>query len=257
MSGQAGGAIYENGSTMGSTTLQSVTITQNTATVGVGGVRQNSGSVFVQNSVIAGNTGSSTDDVQEVAGGAIVSNGNNFIGERDGTTGFTDGINGDQVGTAASPKDPQLGLLVDNGGPTLTRAPVPGSPLIDMGFVPPVISPITFFASDQRGATRQSGLAVDIGAVETGFTGFFVNTLADTPDASPVDGKPEDAAGNISLRSVVQHVNGGEDIGAVVVLSPEVYSLTRLGIDDTFFERRPGCPERYAIQWVRLAGDSH
>lgn len=232
-SGQTGGAVYENGSVSGSTRLQSVTITQNTATVGTGGVSQNSGTVFVQNSVIAGNTGSATDDVGEISGGAFVSFGNNFIGERDGTTGFIDGVNGDQVGTAASPKDPQLGTLADNSGPTLTRAPLPASPLIDMGAVPPVISPITFFASDQRGATRQSGGAVDIGAVETGFTGFFVTTQADTPDANPGDSKPEDAAGNVSLRSVVQHVNGGEDIGAVVVLSPEVYSLTRIGFDDT------------------------
>jgi hypothetical protein len=58
--------------------------------------------------------------------------------------------------------DPKLGLLADNGGPTLTMALLPGSPAIDAGntFLAP--------ATDQRGFSRPAGLAADIGAFEYG-----------------------------------------------------------------------------------------
>ncbi|HEY0142229.1 MAG TPA: Calx-beta domain-containing protein [Thermoanaerobaculia bacterium] len=59
--------------------------------------------------------------------------------------------------------DPQLGALQDNGGPTRTHAPLPGSPLLDAGnpaFVPPP-------ATDQRGFDRTFS-TIDIGSVEAG-----------------------------------------------------------------------------------------
>jgi predicted outer membrane repeat protein len=74
-----------------------------------------------------------------------------------------DGVNlfGDtSCGGQASP-DPGLGPLDDNGGPTLTRLPQPGSPLIDKI---PVGS--CHVSTDQRGVTRPQGPACDIGAVE-------------------------------------------------------------------------------------------
>lgn len=55
--------------------------------------------------------------------------------------------------------DPMLGLLGDNGGPTLTMEPLGGSPLIDGG------GP-TCPADDQRGEPRPQFDACDIGAVE-------------------------------------------------------------------------------------------
>ena len=58
--------------------------------------------------------------------------------------------------------DPQLGLLTDNGGPTPTMLPLPGSPLIDAGEIAVVIG----YDTDQRGFPRVSGANVDIGAVE-------------------------------------------------------------------------------------------
>ena len=62
--------------------------------------------------------------------------------------------------------DPLLGPLQDNGGPTPTRLPLPGSPVIDAGdpaFVPPP-------AFDQRGEgyPRVVNGRIDIGAVEVG-----------------------------------------------------------------------------------------
>jgi hypothetical protein len=56
-----------------------------------------------------------------------------------------------------------LGPLADNGGPTATELPLPGSPLIDQGGLPATAGcPLL----DQRGRPRPSGPACDIGAVE-------------------------------------------------------------------------------------------
>lgn len=55
---------------------------------------------------------------------------------------------------------PQLGPLQDNGGPTLTHLPDPGSPVIDAGGL---ICP----ATDQRGIPRPNDAGFDLGAVET------------------------------------------------------------------------------------------
>ena len=74
-----------------------------------------------------------------------------------GAGGITNGVSGNIVG-----KDPLLGLLQDNGGPTPTRLPLASSPAIDAGSNPQNL------LTDQRGFTRIAGKAIDIGAVETG-----------------------------------------------------------------------------------------
>jgi hypothetical protein len=60
-----------------------------------------------------------------------------------------------------------LGPLQNNGGPTQTMAPLPGSPAIDAGASTLAVdaqgNPLT---TDQRGLARVSGAAVDIGAFE-------------------------------------------------------------------------------------------
>ena len=56
--------------------------------------------------------------------------------------------------------DPQLGPLQDNGGPTWTHMPLPGSPAIDHGDA-------HGFNTDQRGRARALGDAADIGSVES------------------------------------------------------------------------------------------
>jgi hypothetical protein len=58
--------------------------------------------------------------------------------------------------------DPKLGLLSDNGGPTITMALLPGSPAIDAGNT--LLAP----TCDQRGYPRPAGAAADIGAYEYG-----------------------------------------------------------------------------------------
>jgi hypothetical protein len=54
--------------------------------------------------------------------------------------------------------DPLLGALQDNGGPTETMLPLPGSRLIDGG--------TSCGALDQRGLARPAGAACDVGAAE-------------------------------------------------------------------------------------------
>lgn len=56
--------------------------------------------------------------------------------------------------------DAGLGALADNGGPTLTQAPLPGSAAIDMA------GSTGCPATDQRGISRPQGAACDAGAVE-------------------------------------------------------------------------------------------
>jgi hypothetical protein len=70
--------------------------------------------------------------------------------------------------------DPLLGPLADNGGPTLTHRPLPGSPVIDAGN-PAIPSPP---ATDQRGFARIFGPAIDLGSVEAGLDTVAVPALS-------------------------------------------------------------------------------
>jgi hypothetical protein len=84
---------------------------------------------------------------------------------------------GDQVGTGASPIDPKLGPLANNGGPSLTHALLAGSPAIDVANpAAPGGAGTACAATDQRWALRPAdgdgnGSALcDIGAYEAGAT---------------------------------------------------------------------------------------
>ena len=94
------------------------------------------------------------------AGGAFNSLGFNIVGKSDGSTGFN---GSDLTGTIANPLNAKLGTLANNGGPTQTILPLPGSPAIDHGFNALVPSGVT---TDQRGLARIVNGTVDIGAVE-------------------------------------------------------------------------------------------
>ena len=99
------------------------------------------GNSRISNSIVAENTGGAAPD----AAGSFESNGFNLIGRSDGSSGFT--AIGDQTGTIEAPLDPKLGPLQDNGGPTWTRALLPGSPAIDAGIS-------ANLSTDQRGGVR-------------------------------------------------------------------------------------------------------
>ena len=143
-------------------TINNATFTLNTASTGAGIFNQGAASdIDIRNTIVAGNL--TNPDVE----GDFNSLGNNLIGdEGSASSGFTDGVSGDQVGTSGSPIDPLLGSLQNNGGFTLTHLPLGGSPAIDAGTAtgPPMV--------DQRGMVRpldgdgDTTAAVDIGAVE-------------------------------------------------------------------------------------------
>ncbi|HMV86365.1 MAG TPA: putative Ig domain-containing protein [Blastocatellia bacterium] len=135
----------------------------------------------LKNTIIAGNTASRNPDLKDF----VTSLGNNLIGDGTGATGPMNGINGDQVGTAAAPLDPKLGPLANNGGTTQTHRLLPGSSAINAGMSNG--APTT----DQRGVARPQNSAVDIGAVEAAFTlaatsGTPQTTTLGAPFAAPL-----------------------------------------------------------------------
>src|SRR5579871_4770243 len=110
----------------------------------------------LRNVLIAGNSGGTAPDLSGNVSSAV----NNLIGNGTGSTGVVNGQNGNLVGTGASPIDPKLGALRDNGGPTLTVALLAGSPAIDTG------TNTTIPGFDQRGFNRPVNGSADIGAYE-------------------------------------------------------------------------------------------
>lgn len=154
--------------------IQNSTITANsvtgTGTLGEGGgMYVGDALVHLRNSIVAGNTaanGASPD-----CSGTVTSQGYNLIGDTDGCT--LDGVSkGNRLNVA-----PKLGPLSDNGGPTLTHAPLPGSPAIDRGRLStPGSGGWSCLPYDQRGRVRPqdgdgNGTArCDIGAFELRLT---------------------------------------------------------------------------------------
>jgi hypothetical protein len=157
--GSGGGLAVVNGTMTGSITNS--TITNNSAFFALatgGGVSIANGSVVTMaNTIVAGNileAGGTGPDI----GGPITSNGYNLIQDTSGAT-ITGNATGNIYGV-----NPNLGSLQLNGGPTATRMPNAGSPVINAGdpaFAPPP-------ANDQRGPgyARVFGGRIDIGAVE-------------------------------------------------------------------------------------------
>jgi CSLREA domain-containing protein len=141
----------------GSLAIADSTIAFNGAGGSGGGLRHEAVTVSVANSVLAGN---------EIGSGPVTFTQDcatpqpvpTFIGSfvtSETICGFT---TADNVVVGAT----LLGALTDNGGPTKTHRPLPGSPLIDSG-------PPTCIATDQRGTTRpQDGDANGVSACDRG-----------------------------------------------------------------------------------------
>ena len=162
-SAEFGGGIYNSGSlsltnttvssnianggggisNSGKLTLSNSTITDNAAsrgysawnsfTGGGGIVNETNGTVIVANTIIAGNYVDYpyvSEDVNSDVIGKFTDSGNNLIGNRTGSTGFTTST---LIGTSDNPIDPKLGPLQNNGGTTLTYALLKDSPAINAG----------------------------------------------------------------------------------------------------------------------------
>lgn len=168
-------------------TVTNCTVTENNATdnnATGGGLNNGANSTFtVRNTLVAYNLtrSPSGDDLA----GAFTSGGHNLIRSDSGSTGFTDGKNGDLVGTSYNYT---RGPFVNNGGPTDTTALLSGSSAIDKG------DDANAPATDQRGYYR-SGTS-DIGAFEfTGVAPTPTPTATPTATATPAPtGTPEASA---------------------------------------------------------------
>ena len=164
--GSGGGLANDDGNTL---TLTNTTVSGNSASTG-GGLRNNYGGVAtLGNTIIAGNTAGTGPDVD----GGVTSLGHNLIGKTNGSSGWV--VGSDLTGTIATPLNPLLGHLGDNGGPTQTMALLPGSPAIGQG------TAVAGVTTDQRGLIR--GSLVDIGAFQTS---LVVESTLGTVVTSPI-----------------------------------------------------------------------
>ncbi|MDX2167944.1 MAG: choice-of-anchor Q domain-containing protein [Deltaproteobacteria bacterium] len=157
--GNTGGGLHNDGTA----NLIGVTFTRNTAGNVGGGFSQGSegGSLTIERTVAANNahygffvTVPDPNGRAADCEGAVTLRGWNMIRNLDLCE-----PNGD-LGQLFSGLaiDPMLAPLADNGGPTHTHLPRPGSPLIDRGG--------DCVGADQRGVPRPQGAACELGAVE-------------------------------------------------------------------------------------------
>lgn len=196
--------------------LNNLTVASNSVGVGLagGGIRNAGGTVSISNSILAGNSPANCS-------GALTSNPG-FNLDMANTCGFN--ASGDLRNT-----NPNLGVLKDNGGPTLTRELLPGSPAIEKG--DPDVN-TSCEGSDQRGVDRSNLGVCDIGAYE-----FDGRATAAVPPCSPTGVIP------VNLRAATGH--GVEALhyraggaGELIVPTPEGGSQTQRSI--TFGEGRTG-----------------
>jgi hypothetical protein len=154
MSGNSAGTNGGGIDTGTSLEIANSTVSGNSAASGGGIYNEQQSSVEISNTIL--NAGASGENIVN-NGGTVMSHGYNVCSDNAG--GYLTGP-GDQINT-----DPLLGPLQDNGGPTLTHAPLPGSPAIDAG--DPNFTPPPFH--DQRGPCyhRVFGRRIDVGSVET------------------------------------------------------------------------------------------
>ena len=187
--------------------LNNVTITGNTADSD-GGIAGDAGGVFnepggtfaLSNTILAGNvdTGGENNDCS----GALTSLAYNLI--EDVSSGCT--IDGDATGNISA-QDALLAPLADNGGPTLTHAPLSGSPAVDAGNPAPPGSDVDACeVTDQRAVARpidgnSDGTATcDMGAYEapeetTPPTPTPTPTLTPTGTATPTPAQLPETGG--------------------------------------------------------------
>jgi len=178
-----GGGIYNDGNTTGRATLliNNSTLSRNVAIYGgCAGILNDHAALMVSNCTLSGNSAIARRGVGILNKEATLQIGDtilnaeasdtNILNDRGKITSLGYNLTSDNGGgvlTGAGDQintDPMLGPLQDNGGPTVTHAPLTGSPAIDMGdpnFTPPP-------DYDQRGSgySRVVNSRLDIGAIE-------------------------------------------------------------------------------------------
>lgn len=159
----------QTGSAKVNVILASSTITNNRSTGGTSfggglylykGISMANTTFRMRNSIVADNLAANAPDCSNNQA-VLSSDGFNLFGNQGNCT--LAGANGERTGAAA------LGPLADNGGPTLTHAPLAGSQAINNGAQFGCSNPLDSGAAltaDQRGQARVAGGRCDIGAVE-------------------------------------------------------------------------------------------
>lgn len=171
-------AAYGGGISQGGTMqIDNSTVSQNSAS-GIGGL-ESGGVTRTRNTLYAGNiqfgdpiySGLHIDSM--TYGTPITSLANNIIGNGSNSyysCGFTNGVNGDSVGTSAAPILPKLAPVGLYGGNSFSQVPLTTSPVLNSGnncvtdLSCESFNPSPALTTDQRGAARSGN--VDVGAVE-------------------------------------------------------------------------------------------
>ncbi|HVS38708.1 MAG TPA: choice-of-anchor Q domain-containing protein, partial [Gemmataceae bacterium] len=225
--GQIGGGIDigNAGAFTGALTILNDTINGNYAITGGGVANASLVLVGVENTIIAGNNATNEGpDYAFTNGVGFTSEGGNVVAtNNNGDPTFTQ--TGDQTGTLASPLNPLLGPLQNNGGTTIgaagtavvlpTEAILRGSPALAKGLA--AGAPTT----DERGFTRPdvSGTAVDVGAFELQAGAqnvtFYIKTDHSLWQVSPTGSTMLAPPGTILSISAVTDSTGADDVFAI------------------------------------------
>lgn len=224
--GAHGGGIYvqtEDSSATPELNVINSTISGNDSAGNIdGGISQVIGTLNISNSTVLGGVQTSfgkvslkSSIVDHVRHGSntlpITSGGFNLIGDSHGSFGLNNGVNSDQIGNSASPLDPKLEPLANNGGPTQTHALRADSLALDKGTSSSLAGVLD---TDQRGVgfartvdnanvpNATGGDGTDIGAFELDPA---APTPTPTPTPTPVNISIQDAqaveptAGSINM----------------------------------------------------------
>jgi hypothetical protein len=162
-------------SNAGALTMSNCTLAGNSVSQGEGGGIDNRGTLRVSNSTLADNSAGTGGGINDGSGGSATLNNTIVAENTSGGDLAGGGFSGayDLIGdgsdlasfTSSLVGDPLLAPLGDYGGPTPTRALLPGSPAIHAGSnalaVDAAGNPL---ATDQRGQPRLTDGAVDLGA---------------------------------------------------------------------------------------------
>jgi CSLREA domain-containing protein len=238
----SGGGIYSQGNVA----VASSTIAGNSAPSGSGVFKQ-AGSFTTRNTIIATNTSATN------CGGPslITSNGYNIAGDASCNLVAA----GDLPST-----NPLLGPLTNNGGTTLTHAPLSGSPAVEAGvhtFLPDCSGGDEL---DQRGIVRPVGSRCDIGAIEAPDSDTDGlpdpidpdddgDNVADTFDVCPLNGEDsdgfEDGDGCPDTDNDVDGVLDVSDVGLYTWQNPLGGSVDCRNVAEDYdgFHDDDGCPE--------------
>ncbi len=221
----------------GTATLINTTITNNHGDNdnggggGAGGLRRQGGTVTLHNTIVAGNfAGSGTSTPNDIEGAIDAASSNNLVGDGTNMTGITNGSQGNQVGSAGSPINPQLGPLANNGGTTATHALLSTSLAIEAGNNANL--PVDTFDLDGDANTAET-LPVDQRGTNFPRVADSADVnLVQTVDIGAFEAHPtiEDIANQSTAQDTVKNVlfNLGDDTGSLISTVTATSSNTTL-----------------------------